>query len=137
MRAIAASFAILIALSGPAGAQDLAEALAGSEVRRSQMFGDDQVRFDVWRFAADGTFTGAFSIEHGSARGGGYSEDGPSAGRWRADGGRLCLVEERGPRGGETCFELKRTGAGGGYIEFRGTETGSGLPWMFQVSPGG
>lgn len=135
MRYIAASFAILVSLAGPAGAQGLAAALADSEVRRSQMFGDDKVRYDVWRFAANGTFSGVFSIEVSTTRGGGYTEDGPSAGRWRADGDRLCIVEERGPRVGETCFDLKRTGAGGGYIEFRGRETESGLPWMFHVAP--
>ncbi len=138
MRTIAASIAILVSFSGPAGAQGLADLLAGSEVRRSQMFGDENVRFDVWKFAANGTFSGAFSIEHNSGgQVGGYTEDGPSAGRWRADGERLCLAEDRGPRVGETCFDLKRTGAGGGYVEFRGVEAGSGLPWMFHISPGG
>ena len=137
MRTIAASFAILISFSGPADAQGLAALLAGSEVRRSQMYGDDKVRFDVWKFAANGTFSGVFSIEYGSAKGGGYTEEGPSAGRWRADGDRLCIAEERGPRAGEICFALKRTGATGGTIEFRGAEAGSGLPWMFHVSPGG
>ena len=137
MRCIAASIAILAAFSGPAGAQGLAALLAGSEVRRSQMYGDEKVRFDVWKFAANGTFSGVFSIEYGSTKGGGYTEDGPSAGRWRADGDRLCIAEERGPRQGETCFEVKRTGGLGDYIEFRGVESGSGLPWMFHVAPGG
>ena len=138
MRYIAASFTILISFSGPADAQGLATILAGSEVRRSQMYGDEKVRFDVWRFAANGTFSGVFSIEYNSGgQVGGYSEDGPSAGRWRADGDRLCMVEERGPRGGETCFDLKRTGGKGDYIEFRGAEAGTGLPWMFHVAPGG
>ncbi len=137
MRSIAASIAILVSFSGPANAQGLATSLAGSEVRRSQMYGDEKVRFDVWKFAANGTFSGVLSIEYDSWKGGGYTVDGPSAGRWRADGDRLCIAEERGPRGGETCFELKRTGAGGGYTEFRGAEAGTGLPWMFHVAPGG
>ncbi len=134
MRYIAASFAILVSFSGPADAQGLAALLAGSEVRRGQMYGDDKVRFDVWKFAANGTFSGAFSIEHGSSQVGGYTEEGISAGRWRADGDRLCIAEERGPRAGEICFDLKRTGAGGDYVEFRGTEAGTGLPWMFHIS---
>ena len=138
MRYIAASVAMLIWFSGPADAQGLATMLAESEVRRSQMYGGDEVRFDVWKFAANGTFSGAFSIEvNTGGQMGGYTMDGPSAGRWRADGDRLCIAEERGPRGGETCFEMKRTGAGGGYTEFHGAEAGTGLPWMFHVAPGG
>ncbi len=134
----------LVFLAGPAGAQNLESLFAGGEVYRTQGFGGDRVRFDRLSLAADGSFTGDALIEHYSWSDLGFTEERSVSGRWQIAGNRFCLSETRaGPdvyRNGsarEFCYDLRRLGADGVYIDFHGIEVGTGLPWLFKVAPAG
>ena len=128
---------------GPAHSQNLEALFAGSELYRTQGYGNELVRYDRLSLAADGTFAGDALIEHNSWSSG-FTEERSVFSRWWVAGDRLCLAEAPdGPTayrsGGarESCYALRRLGADNGYIEFRGTEVGTGLPWIFKVAPGG
>ena len=118
-------------------AQGLNSLFAGSEVRRSQMFGGGDIRFDVWKFLEDGIYSGPFFIEWQMWGQGGRVKEGSSSGRWRVEDSRLCLMEAPKGRRGETCFLMERTGGTDRNIEFKGTEVGTDRRWMFHVAPGG
>lgn len=135
MRIPTLAVALLMLALTPVSAQGLESLFAGSEVRRSQMFGGDQIRFDVWKFSDDGTFAGVFSIEHSSTRSGGV-EEGQTTGQWRIKGERLCVDAKIYGYNEQACFSLKQTGRTGSYVEFQGTEVGTDRRWMFYVAPG-
>ena len=129
-------------LAGPAGAQNLESLFAGGEIYRTQSYGNEHVRFDRLSLAADGSFRGDTLIEHYSWSGLGFTEERAVSGRWRITGNRFCLSETRaGPevyRNGavrEFCYDLRRVRTDGVYIDFHGTEIGTGLPWLFKVAP--
>ena len=137
MRTMMTAAAMMLLCALPAAAQAIDPLFAGSEVRRSQMSGSGDIRYDVWTFSPDGRYSGAFMIEHRMAAGGGYAEEGRTAGRWRIESDRLCLSEAdaAGPAG-ETCFTLERTGGSDLWIEFVATEESSGRRWLLHVAPG-
>lgn len=140
--AAALSLMALAFSHGPAHAQNLEALFAGSELYRTQGYGAPNVRYDRLDLAADGTFTGDVLIEH-SLSSTSFDEELSISGRWRVVGDRLCLAEAStepaawgsGPAR-ESCYALRRLGADNGYIVFRGTEVGTGLPWQFKVAPG-
>ena len=134
--AAALSMMALALLHGPAGAQSLESLLAGSEVYRNQGYGSSQVRNERLSLAADGTFTGDAMIER-SLSWTSFTEELSVSGRWRVAGDRLCLAEARDGRAAESCYALARVGGNDPYVEFRGTEIGTGLPLQFMVAPGG
>lgn len=134
----------LVFLAGPAGAQNLESLFAGGEIYRTQAYGSEHVRFDRLDLAADGSFSGDTLIEHYSWSDLGFTEERSVSGRWRIAGNRFCLSETRaGPEAygdgsaRDFCYDLRRVGADGVYIEFHGTEVGTGLPWLFKVAPAG
>ncbi len=137
MRIPSLAVALLMLALAPVSAQSLDSLFAGSDVRRSQMFGGDDIRSDVWSFLKDGTYSGPFFIERLMWSDGGYIEEGSSSGRWRIEGKRLCLSETPDGRRGEICFLMERTGGTTLHSEFTGTEVGTDRRWMFHVAPGG
>ena len=140
MRTLSAGLMLALAvLAGfPANAQDIAAVLAGNEVRRSPITGGGSIRYDVWRFSADGTYSGAYQIDHLKLSVFGYSEEGRTAGRWQVEGNRLCMDETAMVvYAGRTCMDLQQSRQTSLYTEFIGVEVGSGLKWRLQVAPGG
>ncbi len=137
MRITALAAALLLLISVPAGAQEFNSLFAGSEVRRTQLSGGGDIRFDVWKFTDDGTFTGVFSIEHDSFARSAWVEEGRISGQWRIEGRRLCIDARLQGYAEQACFTLEQTGRTGSYVEFRGTEEGTDGRWMFHVAPGG
>lgn len=145
MRIPSLTVALLMLALAPASAQSLDSLFAGSEVRRSQMSGGGDIRFDVWKFSDDGTFAGVFSIEHDSLfvsshdsfSRSAWVEEGRTAGQWRIEGERLCVDAKMYGYTEQACFSLKQTGRTGSYVELQGTEVGTDRRWMFHVAPGG
>ncbi len=136
MRIPSLTVALLMLALAPASAQGLESLFAGSEVRRSQMSGGGDIRFDVWKFSDDGTFAGVFSIRHDLARSY-WIEEGRITGSWRIEGERLCVDAKKYGYTEQACFSLKQTGRTGSYVEFQGAEVGTDRRWMFHVAPGG
>ena len=128
--------ALLLLISVPAGAQEFNSLFAGSDVRRSQLSGGGDIRFDVWKFSDGGTFSGVFSVQHDIARSF-WIEEGRITGSWRVEGERLCVDAKMYGYTEQACFSLKQTGRTGSYVEFTGTEVGTDRRWMFHVAPGG
>ena len=137
MRLPSLAVALLMLALAPVSAQGLDSLFAGSEVRRSQMSGGGDIRFDVWKFSDDGTFAGVFSIEHDSFARSSWVEEGRITGQWRVEGERLCVDARKYGYTEQACFSLKQTGRTGSYVEFQGTEVGTDRRWMFHVAPGG
>ena len=134
MRPLIPAIAFLALASAATAAEDFNALFSGSEVRRSDMSGSDTMRFDRWNFAADGTFSGVFMIEHNSGTETGYEEEGDSTGKWRIDGNRLCIDEKGYQSSGVICFVLERAGGSGQSVEISGAELGSDHRWRFEVS---
>ena len=133
----------LALLANPADAQNLQTLFAGSEIYRTQAYGGAHVRYDRLNLEADGTFSGDALIER-SLSWTNTTEERSIIGRWRIAGNRLCLAEApaapaayKNGAGRESCYDLKRLGVDGVYVDFRGTEVGTGLPWLFKVAPAG
>jgi hypothetical protein len=135
MRITTLAVALLMLALSPASAQGLEALFSGSEVRRSQMFGGDEIRSDVWQLSEGGTFTGVFFIEHNSFSRSAWVEEGRTAGQWRIEGNRLCVNARMYGYTEQACFSLKQTGRTRSYVEFRGTEVGTDRRWMFHVAP--
>jgi hypothetical protein len=130
----------LALLANPAGAQNLQTLFAGSEIYRTQAYGAAHVRYDRLNLEADGTFSGDALIER-SLSWTITTEERSIIGRWRIVGNRFCLAEApaayKNSAGRESCYDLKKLGVDGVYVDFRGTEVGTGLPWLFKVAPAG
>lgn len=134
MRPLFLAMVFLTLASVATAAEDLNALFSGSEVRRADREGGGDLRYDNWKFAADGTFAGTFAIEFGSGSDNAYTEDGPVSGRWRIADGNLCVTDETARGSGEVCYVLKQINAGESSIEFTGTEVGGGHGWRFDVA---
>ncbi len=133
MRPLFLAIAFLTLAPAATAAEDLNALFSGNEIRRADREADSGQRYDRWDFAADGTFTGSFTIEFGSGSDNSYEEEGSVSGRWRTAGGNLCVTDE-GPRGsGEVCYVLKQINATDSSIEFTGSEVDGGHKWRFDV----
>jgi hypothetical protein len=100
------------------------------------MFGGDDVRYDVWSLLDDGTFVGAYSIEHISSSRGAWVEEGRVTGEWRIEGERLCINARIDGYTEQACFSLRKRWSAASSTEFQATESGNNRPWMFHVAPG-
>lgn len=119
----AAGLAVVDAAS--AAAQSVAmRSMAGTELRISGRHERSGIRDHIWRLGADGAVRGIYSSPQ-IFYAGVFFENGSDAGRWTAEGNRLCVTWNTWTRGQPTCYAVTYTGGNG--ISLRDEATGDTL----------